>query len=112
LLGDNAALAESVTLAGDDRLVATFRAKYTSCKAFCERPPQRAALERALAQVAGRPVGVEFRTIDDEPASDAAAPGPAPARQRMAEMAEHPLVRRASELFGARVVRVEDPKRE
>ena len=110
LLGDNAALAESVTLAGADRLVATFREKYTSCKAFCERAAQRATLEQALSEVAGRGVSVEFRTMDDPPATDGSPPEAAPHRRRMAEMAEHPLVRRTGELFGARVVRVEDPK--
>jgi hypothetical protein len=108
LLGDNAALAERVTLDGAGRLVAQFGAKYTSCRAFCERPPQRARLEAALEQVAGRPVEIEFRTLEAEP-QDEAPRGAAPYRQRMAETAEHPLVRRASELFAARVVRVEEP---
>jgi hypothetical protein len=109
LLGDHAALADSVTLASPDRLVATFRAKYTSCKSFCERAPQRATLEGALALAAGRPVAVEFRTIEDEPVEADAPPRPTRAR-RTAAAAEHPLVRRASELFGGRVVRVEEPE--
>jgi hypothetical protein len=43
--------------------------------------------------------------IDDEPA--ATEPGPAPLAERRALAAEHPLVQRTSELFGARLVRVE-----
>jgi hypothetical protein len=106
LLGDNAARAESVTLAGDNRLVATFRAKYTSCKTFCEREAQRQSLESALADAAGQPIRVEFRVIEDEPAAEAPRPV-APLRQQMAAVSEHPLVARANELFGARLVRVD-----
>jgi DNA polymerase-3 subunit gamma/tau len=106
LLGDNAARAESVTLAGDNRLVATFRAKYTSCKTFCERDAQRQSLESALAEAAGQAIRVEFRVIDDEPTAEAPRPV-APLRQQMAAVSEHPLVARANELFGARLVRVD-----
>ena len=110
LLADNAALAESLALSAPGRLVATFRAKYTSCKAFCERPQQLATLERALAEVAGQPISVEFRTLDDEPDETPAAGRPMSQRQRIDETGAHPLVRRTSELFGARLVRVEEPK--
>jgi DNA polymerase-3 subunit gamma/tau len=106
LLAENASKCEAVTLADSGRLVATFRAKYTSCRAFCERAEQRASLERALAEVAGAPVPLEFAVVPDEPA---AARRAVPQRQRMAEKAEHPMIRRAAELFDARVVRIEDP---
>ncbi len=98
LLADNAAKAESIRLAGPGRLAATFRAKYTSCKSFCERDAQRATLENALADVAGQPIRVEFLVIDDEPTSEAARPI-VPQRQQMAAVAEHPLVARTGELF-------------
>jgi DNA polymerase-3 subunit gamma/tau len=106
LLGDNAARAESVSLAGDNRLVATFRAKYTSCKTFCERDAQRTSLEGALSEAAGQPIRIEFRVIEDEPAAETPRPIP-PLRQQMATVSEHPLVVRANELFGARLVRVD-----
>ncbi len=106
LLGDNAARAESVSLAGDSRLVATFRAKYTSCKTFCERDAQRTSLEGALSEAAGQPIRIEFRVIEDEPAAETPRPIP-PLRQQMATVSEHPLVVRANELFGARLVRVD-----
>ena len=57
--------------------------------------------------VGGR-VKLEFMTLPDEPR--AAAKRAVPQRQRMAEVAEQPMVRRAAELFDARVVRIEEPK--
>ncbi|MEX0676192.1 MAG: DNA polymerase III subunit gamma/tau [Pirellulales bacterium] len=108
LLAENASLCDSVAVAGPGRLAATFRAKYTSCKAFCERPDQLSNLHRALAEAAGSPVMVELIVIADEP-SEASAGRAIGQRQRMAEKAEHPMIRRAAELFDARLVRIEGP---
>jgi DNA polymerase-3 subunit gamma/tau len=108
LLADNAALAASVAMRSPERLVATFRAKYTSCKSFCERPEQLAKLEAALAEASGARIKVEFAVVEDEQ-SDQGPRRPVGHRQRLAEKSEHPLVRRASELFDARVVRIEEP---
>jgi DNA polymerase-3 subunit gamma/tau len=111
LLADNAALAEGVALAGPRKLVATFREKYTSCKKFCERPDQLGALKTALAEVAdGLAVDVEFVTTPDEPVTASPAKNTASTRRRMVETAEHPLVRKASELFDARIVRIDESK--
>ncbi len=108
LLGENASMCESVTVPGAGRLAATFRAKYTSCKAFCERPDQLSNLQRALREVAGSPVQVELIVIPDEPRE--ADPGRAVShRQRMAENAEHPMIRRAVELFDARLLHIKEP---
>ncbi len=109
LLAENAALCESVAIRAPGRLVVTFRAKYTACKAFCERPEQLAKLETALGETAVGPIKVEFELLREEPqAAPAARRGPGN-RQRLAEKAEHPLVRRATELFDARLVRIEEP---
>jgi len=109
LLAENAALCESVQVAGPGRLVLVFRAKYNSCSTFCQRPEQLARIEAAACQAAGGTVKVSFVTLGDEPAAAAPAQRKAPHRQRMAEKAEHPLVRRATELFDATLVRIEEP---
>ncbi|MEX0977492.1 MAG: hypothetical protein WDZ48_01485, partial [Pirellulales bacterium] len=108
LLAENASKCDSLALPRAGRLAATFRAKYASCKAFCERGDQLAGLRRALAEVVGAPVEVEFAVVPDEP-SAAEPRRPVPQRQRMAEKAEHPLIRRATELFDAHLVRIEEP---
>jgi hypothetical protein len=50
---------------------------------------------------------VEFTLASDEPA--AAAAKPISSRQRLLDAAQHPLVRMAGELFGARPISVESP---
>ncbi len=110
LLPDNAGLCDSVSLRGPGRLAVAFRAKYTACRAFCERPDQLAKLERALADVVGATVRIEFTTLPDQPTAAAPARRGVPNRQRMAEKAEHPMVKRATELFDARLLRIEEPE--
>ncbi len=109
LLAENASFCESVAFRAPNRLVVTFRAKYTSCKAFCERPKQISKLENALAEITGTTVKVDFAVLADEKSSDPAPPRPPSNRQRMAEKSEHPMVRKASELFDAQLVRIEEP---
>jgi DNA polymerase-3 subunit gamma/tau len=104
LLPEQAAACDSVSLAGADRLAVTFVEKYNSCKAFCERGEQLKTLEHALRDVVGRDIRIEFVLIKEtQPQLKAARP--TASRQRLNN---HPLVERASELFDARVVRVEE----
>jgi len=109
----------SVAISAPNRLAVAFPARYTSCKTFCERAEQVTKLEKALEAVCGQKVRVEFTVIDGGPgeggpnggstAMSAKAKLPT-ARDRLNEKAEHPLVRRAIELFEARPVRVEGPE--
>jgi DNA polymerase-3 subunit gamma/tau len=109
LLAEHASHSESVTSSGPGRLAVTFRAKYNSCKVFCERPEQLAKLENVLAEVAGSPIQVDFFVIEDERGTPDAMRRAVPQRQRLAEKAEHPMIRRAGELFDAHPVRIEEP---
>jgi DNA polymerase-3 subunit gamma/tau len=109
LLGEYASLAR-VASTVPNRLVASFPQKYNFGKAFCERPEQLSRLERTLAEIVGSTVKVDFVLLADSLEQRPAPPRAALGRQRMAEKAEHPLVRRATELFGGAIVRVEQPE--
>ncbi len=106
---DQARQFDSAAVPAPNRLVIRFKPGYAVCKSACERPEQVARIERALAEVTGRPVRVAFALSEEGPAQAEAAARAAPAHQRLAEAAKHPLVRRAGELFGAQPVRVDDP---
>jgi DNA polymerase III subunit gamma/tau len=110
MVADNAAMCDSVSCPAPDRLVARFRPQYNSCKLFCERPEQHARLQRALAEVVGGGVRLQFELIEEPPGeSRQGDERPIPPRQLKAEKARHPLVRKASELFDAVPFRVETP---
>ena len=100
-----------VAICAPNRLAFTFREKYTSGKAFCERPDQVAKLEKALALVTGETVRVQFDLEQDLPEEIGAASEERPRtrapREILQEKAQHPLVRRAVELFDARPLRVD-----
>ena len=103
---------ERVAILAPNKLVISFPGRYNQAKLFCERPEQLAELERAVAEAAGQPLRLEFDLLPEE---KVAAPKKASSRpsleqrQRAAATAEHPMVRRAVELFGAEVVRVDEP---
>ncbi len=106
---DQARQFESVALAGANRLVVRFKPAHSIFKATCERPEQVTRFEKALREVAGRPIRVEFALSEDgppvpEPTARAVSP-----HQRLAEVTKHPLIRQAAELFGAQPVRVDEP---
>jgi hypothetical protein len=106
---------ERLAISAPNRLVVSFRALYTFQRAHCER--RAAEFERVLAELTGESVQVQFALLDDEPqavSKPAPKPEPVPATapaspRRQTELESHPLVKRAGELFGARVVRHEEP---
>ena len=109
LVEENASRCQSVAFSVPNRLAVTFPAKYTSCKAFCERPEVLAKLESALSEAIGSHVKIDLLVLEDDQPAGPAARRPMAHRQRLTEKAEHPLVRRASDLFGASLVRIEEP---
>ncbi|MGA2033008.1 MAG: hypothetical protein ABSG68_12175 [Thermoguttaceae bacterium] len=114
MLLEQARLFDSVTLAAPNRLAVSFKAVYALARSLCQRPEHMARFERALADVTGQAVGVEF-IVAEEGASDAGAAATVrsvPPHQRLFEAAKHPLLRRANELFGAQPTRVDLDERE
>jgi len=94
-----------------DRLVVSFRPGYTLAKSVCEQVDRKSRFERALADLTGRWVQVEFVVLEQEQGASGGEPARAPTpQQRMKQIAENTMVRRASELFGAFPVRVESPE--
>jgi DNA polymerase III subunit gamma/tau len=109
LVADYAGFSESVAISAPDRLAVTFPAHYNFQKVTCERPANSSQLEAALSSVVGRPIKLEFCL------AAAGAPAEEPRRttsprQKRAETAEHPMVRRTMELFGAQITSVKDPE--
>jgi DNA polymerase-3 subunit gamma/tau len=116
MIADQARQFDSVAISAPNRLVVRFKSGYDLCKSACERPEQVARFEQALADVVGQRISIEFALAADEPgqqeASMALGRGVSP-HQLLLEATRHPLVQRASELFGAQPVRVDDsPLRE
>jgi hypothetical protein len=102
---------DRVTLAGPNHLVVNFRPGYAVAKAFCQRPDQTARFENALWELTGQKIRVEFGVKEEniQGAADGPPQRPVSPQQRMREVLEHPLVRRAGELFGAQPLRVDEP---
>jgi len=113
LVADHASLSQELTTSGPQQLVVRFSKKYTSCKAFCEAPEQRAKLERVLHEVTGQPVHLQFGEVDNPGEGPSEQPRRAPAsrRQIQLEIGNRPFVRRAMELFDTGQLKVESPQK-
>ena len=98
-------------ISGINRMTVFFSPEHAFCKTACQRPEQVLRFEKALKDVTGQTIRVEFKLLEAAPQ---AASAETPARpvvsphQRLMEAANHPLVRRASELFGAQPTTVEE----
>ena len=110
MLAEMARFVSDVAIPAPNRLVASFPAKYTSCKTYCERPENVAKLEQAVSRARGHAVRIDFRLAAEGPKSVEAEPVKKnlTPQQRLLEKSEHPLVRRATELLGAFPVKVEE----
>jgi DNA polymerase-3 subunit gamma/tau len=105
MTADHAGLADSVAISGPNQLVVRFRQVYNSSKSYCERPDKREALERAFGGQAGCRVRLEFVLLPDEAKPATPAPNPQLARTQLRQqVARHPLVQRAMELFEAEIL--------
>ena len=102
---------DRVELCRPNHLVIFIKPEYAFAKSSCERPEHVARFQQALAEVTGQEVRVEFRVQEAPGGAAAAAPPSRPVspHQRLTEVAQHPMIRRASELFGAQPVRVDEP---
>ncbi len=102
---------DRVAISAPNRLVIYFPPAYTLAKSVCERPDHAAKFEKALAEVTGQTVRIEFAVAEDAPPCEV-APQPKRAvspQQRQREAAERPIVQRAIELFGAQLGPVQPP---
>jgi DNA polymerase-3 subunit gamma/tau len=98
-----------VEFVAPNRLVVSFRPEYTMAKSACQRAEQASRFEKALAEVTGQRVVLEFVLVEATAAEAETAKRPLPPHQRLLEVAKHPMIRRAGELFGAQPLRVEEP---
>ena len=111
MAADSAKKFSRLEVSGINRLTIFFAAEHAFFKTACQRPEQVARFEQALKDVTGQAIRVDFKLLEAAPqtatAESPARPVASP-HQRLMEVAGHPLVRRASELFGAQPTAVEE----
>lgn len=99
-------MARSSATSGPNSLDVLFPASYHFSKQYCERPEVLARLERAAAELAGRPVRIRFVT---EAAPSESAMDNNIRREPQRSVPEKPddFVEEALAVFGATVVKIE-----
>jgi hypothetical protein len=102
--------ATDVAISGPNRLAIGFPAAYTSGRKHCERPQPRQELEAAIAAIVGETVRIEFREASESSSqSTSTTANQIPQAQLKKQVATHPLVKAAMEIFDGTVVAVERP---
>jgi hypothetical protein len=111
MTADFARQAETVEAVGANRLRLVFAENRELAKRSCEKPERKSKLEEALKTVSARNVLIEFGlSVVRRTEPIAAKPsGAVNRRQRMRDAEQHPAVRQLIEMFGAEIVRVDDP---
>jgi hypothetical protein len=107
LTADFASHAHSVAISAPNRLAIRFLERYNSSKTYCERPERREKLEKAVSDIVGVPIRLEFLTMAiDE--SHPTPPCPVMSAQQIRQrLASHPMVECAVQLFQAQIAKVE-----
>ena len=108
MTADYAGYSDRVAISAPNRLVVSFKSRYTLQKESCERPERKARIEQALQTVTGRSVRVDFEVLPDEGGGKARPQPVLTMRQRMREREKHPLVKEAIDMFEAEITRLEE----
>jgi DNA polymerase-3 subunit gamma/tau len=100
-------------ISGPNTLVLTFPAAYNQAREDCEDPTRLLRVEEALRKVTGRAWTLRVETTNAGPTPPAGAvpeatPPPRPRPNSREEAEKHPLIKRALEVLGATVHRVEE----
>ncbi|MBI1903278.1 MAG: DNA polymerase III subunit gamma/tau [Planctomycetia bacterium] len=96
-----------VVLEPGGRLVVRFRGEFA--RSHCERSDRKAEIERALSDLTGQAIRLELALDAGADTAAACAPRPVSKRERLDAAGQNPLISRAKELFGARVVDLDEP---
>jgi hypothetical protein len=98
-------------ISGPNSLVLRFPAAYNQAQDFGQDGNRLRRLEEALRKMTGRPWTLRVESVAtaaDLPAPAASAAAPPPRRSAREEAEKVPLVKRALEVFGATVQRVDE----
>jgi DNA polymerase-3 subunit gamma/tau len=126
LLASDLRLAGLPAIFGPNALALRFPAEYNQAKEHCQEPARVTRIEDALRKILGRPCTVRIEGVIRSPGSAPVAPGTgqrpvphldgnsaaapvgsAPRRNPREEAEKEPLVKRAVDVLGAQVVRVD-----
>ena len=90
-----------------NKLQITFPTAYGS--SFCQRPERHAELEKAVSQLVGKSIRLEFSHEVSETTKNRDRPQAVSMRDLVRKSSDLPMVKKAMELFDAEVTRVQPP---
>jgi DNA polymerase-3 subunit gamma/tau len=113
MVADQARQFHTVAISAPNTLAIRFKSEYAVAKSMCER--QAGRFEQAVCEVTGQRIRLQFIVEESGSSTEVSTAMPVRAmsqHQMIMEVAKHPLVQRAAELFGAMPTKVEQSSRE
>ena len=107
MLKDHVRAVSDIAISGPNRLDLVFPRRYAFSKTYCERPEILGRLEELATSVAGQPIRIAFRIVDEEPEARPSRTTDSCQGETAAGPINDPFVDQAAEVFGASVVKVE-----
>ena len=108
MLKDHVGAVSDVAISGPNRLDLMFPRRYAFSKTYCERPEVLGRLEKLAASVAGKPIRIAFRIVEEDTKSTLERTADSRPGKPGTGPVNDPFVERAAEVFGASIVRVEE----
>ena len=112
MASDFASQASEVAISAPNVLAVRFLSRYNTSKTYCERPERREILEKAVSEIVGKKIHLDFSILRDDAAHE---PVPRPTvknnQQLKREITSHPMVEAAVELFDAQVSKIDPGNR-
>ncbi len=112
-LSEHASKCREIAMIAPNHLAVRFPERYSFSKGFCEHPENAQQVMEAVARVTGERFRIDYHV--DEPAEPRPETAAAVRRKRTPQdlvraYAGNPLVQKAEQLFGARLVSVDEPQ--
>ncbi|MCG8583407.1 MAG: hypothetical protein MI757_01685, partial [Pirellulales bacterium] len=104
LLASHAECSEKVTVDDAGCLVVSFTEQAAFHRSACERPDAKAKLEQSVRAIVGSAVRLRFDTAEGVPTPVMPKETKPSPREQQKAIAEHPMIKRAEELFAAEIV--------
>ena len=108
MVAEHAKAYHNLLLQDGGKLVVTFRKDHKFSCDYCSRPENQEKFNRALREIVGHPVRLEF-VVSEEPSAEV-PPRPSLAGERsLFDVLQEPMIRKTVEIFGARPVAILPP---
>src|SRR5262249_36863020 len=109
VLRDHLKAVSDAAISGPNQLELIFPSRYNFSKTYCERPESLRRLEEVTSAIAGKPIRLQFRVVDEAESAPQKTDqnGKQNKTLRNSSEPDDPFVQQAKSIFDATIIKVE-----